>query len=456
MPQLIMYWDRVDLSTGDPLSGIEIHNNSKLIEVPSNACGFRLGFPNEPWDEAWYFAEPGNIGDVFESQGILYSSAFTGPSPSAIEARGPVNACDSGNYEFQTPLGQFGIAGDDPVIAGAGAFVADFITEADITWLDSAGTPIEAPEIPEPAEPPELPPEFFEKPPEVIGCLWDFNGDLYCPEDLAAITPGDSLIAPSQRMKLPPGIAMLVASGSGIIPQVRVISPPSGNANTFSPGEKVELDCPAELQLTARFYKSQTVGPATVVYRFVFSNGKVSTNFRLRADKNGANTVVHAVPIPLPPPIGQPPGGRIPPGPGNITVVVEPPDVFPGEPPSPVPEEPEFTVEALPSNEHKGSVRVEVMNASEGIVSSPWVTYHLVCTKASSRPPLGPGSRGAAVTSLQSVLNRWLQSQQTTPLKVDGIFGPRTEAAVRAFQGAKCLNVSGVVKLKDWKQLLSL
>lgn len=394
---------------------------------------------------------------MFKSEGIVYSSAFTGPSPSAIEARGPVNACDSGDYEFQTPLGQFGIAGDDPVIALAGAFVADFIAETDITWLDSAGTPIELPELPEPSEPAELPPEFFEKPPEVIGCLWDFDGDLYCPEeDTAALTPGASFVAPSQRINLSPGIAMLVASGSGIIPQVRLISPRGGNANTFLQGEKVELDCPAELQLTARFYKSQTVDPATVVYRFVFSNGKVSTNFRTRVDKDGANTVVHAVPIPLPPPIGQPPGGRIPPGPGNLTVVAVPPDVVPGGSPSPVPEEPKFQVEALPPNEHKSSVRVEVINASEGVVASPWVTYHIVCSQASSRPPLGPGSRGAAVTSLQAVLNRWLQSQQTKPLKVDGIFGPRTEAAVRGFQRTRCLDVNGVVKLKDWKQLLSL
>lgn len=454
-----MSWDRIDLSTGDPIAKLEILNNSASIEVPSNACGFRLGIPNEPWNEAWHFAEPGKLGAVFEYQGILYSSSnpnLNNPSRGAIEARGPVNACDSGTYEFQTPLGQFGIAGDDPVIALAGAFVADFIAETDITWLDSAGTPIELPELPEPSEPPELPPEFFEKPPEVIGCLYDFDGVLYCPEDLAAITPGASLVAPSQRINLPPGIATLVVSGSGIIPQVRVISPPEGSANTFPQGEKVELDCPAELQLTARFYKSQTVDPATAVYRFVFSDGKVSTNFRIRVDKDGANTVVHAVPIPLPPPIRRPSGGGIPPGPGNITVVVEPPDVFPGGSPSPVPEEPGFKVEALPPNEHKSSVRVEVINAIGGVIPSPWVTYHLVCSQASSRPPLGPGSRGAAVTSLQAVLNRWLQSQQTKPLKVDGIFGHRTEAAVRAFQGAKCLEINGVVKLKDWKQLLSL
>ncbi|NJR62400.1 MAG: peptidoglycan-binding protein [Cyanobacteria bacterium CRU_2_1] len=455
MPQLVMFWDRVS-PLGDRIADIEILNNSASIEVPSNACGFRLGFPNEAWDEAWHFAEPGNWGEVFESQGIVYSSAFTGLSPSAIEARGPVNACDSGKYEFQTPLGQFGIAGDDPVVALAGAFVADFIAETDITWLDSAGTPIELPELPEPSEPPELPPEFFEKPPEVIGCLYDFDGDLYCPEDLAAITPGASLVASSQRINLPPGIAMLVASGSGIIPQIRVVSPPDGNANTFPPGEKLELDCPAELALTATFFKAQGLNPATVRYRFRFAHGPVSTVFSIRVDQDGANTVVHAVPIPLPPPIGQPPGGRIPPGPSDITVVVVPPDVVPGGSPSPIPEEPEFQVEALPSNEHKSSVRVEVINASEGVVASPWETYHIVCSQASSRPPLGPGSRGAAVTSLQAGLNRWLQNQQTTPLKVDGIFGTRTEAAIRAFQGARCLDVNGVVKLKDWKQLLSL
>jgi hypothetical protein len=66
---------------------------------------------------------------------------------------------------FQTPLADFGISGDEPVIAGAGSFVADFSSEDDIEWLDFAGKVLEK-KVPEKlGKPkiPKLPPEFFEK-----------------------------------------------------------------------------------------------------------------------------------------------------------------------------------------------------------------------------------------------------------------------------------------------------
>jgi peptidoglycan hydrolase-like protein with peptidoglycan-binding domain len=42
-----------------------------------------------------------------------------------------------------------------------------------------------------------------------------------------------------------------------------------------------------------------------------------------------------------------------------------------------------------------------------------------------------------------------------TPLKVDGVFGPRTEAAVRAFQKDRRLDVDGKVGTKTWREVLS-
>lgn len=414
--------------------------------------------PNHDWYEYWYFAEYGNIGTEFTSGGNTYAASQTGvPSPDAIVARGPVHGCDNGSYEFQTPLGAIGITGDDPVVAGAGSFVADFSDEGDIEWLDTAGAPIEKPEPPGPdLKPPKLPPEFFEQPPDVKGCFRDFEGKLHCPEgaDTAAMAPGANFIAPGSGAP-PPGIAMLVASGSGIIPQVKAIVPPVGNVNTSPLGSKVEVTCPAELVLTATFYKDHTFDPGTVQYRFRFAHGPVSTVFSTLVDKDGANSVFHSVPIPLPPPIGQTPGGGgVTPFPGTLAVFVKPKDpIGPGGPPvlSDV-----YALEALPDNEHKSSVRVEVINAFEGVVSSNWVTYHLVCTEASTRPTLRPGLRGAGVTALQAGLNRWLLSQQMTSLKIDGIFGPRTEAAVSAFQRARRLVVDGIVAPKTWKQLLSL
>ncbi|HBP22875.1 MAG TPA: hypothetical protein DEA08_34485 [Planctomycetes bacterium] len=50
------------------------------------------------------------------------------------------------------------------------------------------------------------------------------------------------------------------------------------------------------------------------------------------------------------------------------------------------------------------------------------------------------GSRGPTVAALQQAL-----TQEGYPLSADGIFGIRTEAAVRAFQGSRGLSVDGVV-----------
>ena len=65
---------------------------------------------------------------------------------------------------------------------------------------------------------------------------------------------------------------------------------------------------------------------------------------------------------------------------------------------------------------------------------------------------LRSGSRGPEVTLLQEIL----KSKGFDPGAIDGKFGPKTEAAVRKFQGARGLAVDGIVGPKTWKALLNL
>lgn len=62
--------------------------------------------------------------------------------------------------------------------------------------------------------------------------------------------------------------------------------------------------------------------------------------------------------------------------------------------------------------------------------------------------PLRRGSRGDNVKLLQSMLNRIGYS-----LAVDGIFGPKTEAAVIAFQRSRGLTPDGWVGRYTWQEL---
>ena len=60
----------------------------------------------------------------------------------------------------------------------------------------------------------------------------------------------------------------------------------------------------------------------------------------------------------------------------------------------------------------------------------------------SNQHPVGEGETGKRVSDLQSRLNAL---GAKPPLKVDGIFGPKTLAAVRAFQKSHGLKVDGLV-----------
>ena len=72
--------------------------------------------------------------------------------------------------------------------------------------------------------------------------------------------------------------------------------------------------------------------------------------------------------------------------------------------------------------------------------------------------PLRRGTTGPSVVTIQTELNRISQSYPAIPKipAVDGIFGARTEAAVRKFQEVFNLDVDGVVGRATWYALVRL
>lgn len=66
-------------------------------------------------------------------------------------------------------------------------------------------------------------------------------------------------------------------------------------------------------------------------------------------------------------------------------------------------------------------------------------------------PVLQQGSTGTVVMSLQTVLTNGASGQWgTTPLGIDGDFGPNTKASVEAFQGWGGVTADGIVGDQTW------
>ncbi|MCA1656973.1 MAG: peptidoglycan-binding protein [Actinobacteria bacterium] len=66
------------------------------------------------------------------------------------------------------------------------------------------------------------------------------------------------------------------------------------------------------------------------------------------------------------------------------------------------------------------------------------------------------GSQGEAVRAVQSQFQaRNLSGDPSRGLQVDGIFGPKTEAAVRSFQQAVQLAADGIVGPLTWNALVN-
>ena len=197
------------------------------------------------------------------------------------------------------------------------------------------------------------------------------------------------------------------------------------------------------------------MAPATVKYRFRFASGPISTTFSVLVDQDSANQVFHSVPIPLPKPPGHGGGGVVGPVSTEFAIYKPPIDPIPPGSSTPIPVAGEFVVEPYQDNEHKGSVRVEVLNAAEGIVASGWASYHLVCVPGSGRPHILHGLRGAGVTAGQAAVNRWLRDKQMETLVLDGIFGSKTETAMKAFQTDQSRFLpDGNVGPRTWRKLL--
>jgi peptidoglycan hydrolase-like protein with peptidoglycan-binding domain len=66
-------------------------------------------------------------------------------------------------------------------------------------------------------------------------------------------------------------------------------------------------------------------------------------------------------------------------------------------------------------------------------------------------PQLAEGSSGPVVRALQDALKRLdAPGSPTDPGPVDGDFGPRTKAAVRAYQSDHAISVDGIVGDRTW------
>jgi peptidoglycan hydrolase-like protein with peptidoglycan-binding domain len=75
----------------------------------------------------------------------------------------------------------------------------------------------------------------------------------------------------------------------------------------------------------------------------------------------------------------------------------------------------------------------------------------------SPMPVLKQGSKGDAVRSLQVILTNGAYGLwETTPNGVDGEFGPKTDASVRALQTWAGIKVDGIVGQQTWDASLSL
>ena len=87
----------------------------------------------------------------------------------------------------------------------------------------------------------------------------------------------------------------------------------------------------------------------------------------------------------------------------------------------------------------------QVLNLPEGAVQQA----QAFVSPTGPTPVLEQGDRGATVRELQD----GLRAAGFDPGTTDGIFGARTDAAVRAFQGDRGLGVDGVVGPRTWEAL---
>ncbi len=175
--RVVMYW------TGPDAGTMEIQQNgvgSAYIQIPDDACGFRLSHDPNPflWNEVWYFADNSALSEY----AAINSSESWGPADD-IQATGPINGnCQDHSFVFDTPatLGNAGLAAP----YGTGAFVAEFYHPDQIEFLDESGAPMDV-DIPEPPEVPDPtgPDIDWTIPPSLVNCIQDWENDWHCATD---------------------------------------------------------------------------------------------------------------------------------------------------------------------------------------------------------------------------------------------------------------------------------
>jgi hypothetical protein len=97
-------------------------------------------------------------------------------------------------------------------------------------------------------------------------------------------------------------------------------------------------------------------------------------------------------------------------------------------------------------------------STSAGAVPATTSLVSVAAARSAARPMLWCGAAGPAVAELQTRLNGWITAippVRRRRLVVDGLFGPRTAAAVWAFQQAHGLIVDGIVGPQTWQSLLA-
>jgi len=101
----------------------------------------------------------------------------------------------------------------------------------------------------------------------------------------------------------------------------------------------------------------------------------------------------------------------------------------------------------------KTAAAVKAFQASKGLLADAIVgnkTWPVLVTTVKQ------GSKGEAVRGVQSQFQaRNLSGDPSTGLKVDGDFGAKTDAAVRAFQAGAKLKVDGIVGPITWNALVN-
>ncbi|AEJ41410.1 3D domain protein [Sulfobacillus acidophilus TPY] len=119
------------------------------------------------------------------------------------------------------------------------------------------------------------------------------------------------------------------------------------------------------------------------------------------------------------------------------------------------------TVQALTAFEtshqlSSGDVSSQVWSNLVGVINPasgwPKATQSLMAQHPAMRQVLAPGATGSWVMTLQADLQD-LGYSEVGP--VDGIFGPKTEAALEAFQKAAGLPVTGITNPATWQDILA-